>query len=560
MTPGAASLAGLRSHRAPWLFFAGALAFYVLHLPARLYGDDVWFVHCIVHGFPFAPHFLYIPLARATTWVGAQAGLDPFFVLRLLAAAGSAAGGALLLAAGLRRGLGAGRAWALALLVAGAPSTLFFATAAELHGVHLAAVGLLAWVLAGLGPRSSTRRVLGAGLAFGLLVGTHKSGGLFLPGAVALYFLATPGRAPAARWRDLGALAVAGALSALVMLLCNLVETGRALSAEDSLSWYVDGLRGRFARGYGWRDFARYLTDDGASFAFPLVVAGAAGLGALLRRHPRRFAAGAAVLLPHLLFFALFNYPERGAYFVVLLPMLAAALVATAPARSQVPLGDGAQRRSAAAALPFAVALLAAPFTPSELVACASRAGELALLAAALGSLAWGLAFPRPYLPERAANACLLGLALLQLVGARRELAAYDRTSPLLDWARGACDENAGRAGIVLTGGFQERWILELLQRPWPAPWEGTWDFARGVRRPGPTGHSYGDPSLPEAEVLRILEAKLAADEPVWIDAAVRRFLALQPQHGGLLERIAERYRLEPVTRGGFHAERILRR
>ena len=541
----------------PWLLLVLAAAALLLLLPRGHYGDDVWLVHCIVRDFPFPPHFLYMPLARGASWLGAHAGLDPFRVLRLLSVAGAASGAALLLAAALRRGLPAGRALALALLVLGAPSTLFFATAAEIHAVHLGAVGLLAWVLAGLGPRSPARRVLAAGLAFGLVAGTHKSGGLLLPGCFALYLLATPGRAAAARRRDLGALAAAGALSFGVMVACNLLESGRPFTSEDGLAWYVAGLRGRLAQGYGWRDFAGYLARDGVLSAPALAIAGCAGLGALLRRRPRAGAAALALLLPHLVFFALFDYPERGAYFVVLLPVLAAALVATAA-------GGGAERprplASALAGLPFLLALAVAPARPAEAAAWGASLGALAPLWVALAAALVGLLAPGPFLTRRAAAPALLLLALLQAVGARRELAAWDREQTLADWARGACEENAGRAGVVLTGGFQERWMLDLLQRPWPEPWRGTWAFAAGLALPGPTGHSYGDPSLPEAELLRVLEEKLDAGDPVYVDAGVRRFLALQPRHAGMLERLAEGRRLEPVTNGAFRAERILRR
>src|SRR5262245_10898621 len=95
----------VRERLAPALVLVAALALFAISLPARGYGDDVLFVNQIVRGAGTPRHFLYLPLARSLAWLGAQAGLDPFRVLRLLAASGMAAGGAWLFAAARRRGV-----------------------------------------------------------------------------------------------------------------------------------------------------------------------------------------------------------------------------------------------------------------------------------------------------------------------------------------------------------------------------------------------------------------------------------------------------------------------
>src|SRR5262245_15706566 len=107
----AASLSGERCGEQPWsgrlapaLLFAALLALFVASFPVRGYGDDSIFVDGIVRGRGASKHFLFLPVARALAWLGAHAGLDPFRVLRLISAAGMAAGGAALFALARRRG------------------------------------------------------------------------------------------------------------------------------------------------------------------------------------------------------------------------------------------------------------------------------------------------------------------------------------------------------------------------------------------------------------------------------------------------------------------------
>ena len=112
----------------PFLCGAVSFLFFLACLPERLYGDDVWFVHCIVRDQPFPRHYLYMPLARLAAWLGARFELDPFLSLRLLSALGAALGAALLVAAALRRGASVTSAGLLGALVVTAPTCLLAST------------------------------------------------------------------------------------------------------------------------------------------------------------------------------------------------------------------------------------------------------------------------------------------------------------------------------------------------------------------------------------------------------------------------------------------------
>src|SRR5262245_57024910 len=413
----------LRSARAvpvllPVLLGTALLVLFAASFPARGYGDDVLFVQCIVHGQPFAPHFLFLPLARLLARSLAALGLDPFHVLRLLSAAGAAAGGAFLHAAARRRGAGIGASLVLVLLVLGAPSALFFATAPEVHGLHLGALGLLAWSLARLEPRSSPAALFLVGLGLGLAVGTHSSGVLLLPGAAAAYALATPGRGRRARALDLAALAVAGALTLACKLAFNRATTGGALAQDVSPTAFLGVIGRKLAAGYGWREFVGYLSGDWVAPAFLLAVACAAALGALAARRRALALSALAALAPYGVVFPLFGYPEHGAYYVVTLPVLAALLLTAFLGR-----GEPRARWSALAWVPWLVACAGAPLRPDELQALL---GALAPAALAGLALVAGAAFGLPRLPRRRALAALAIGGALQGVGAARTLVAYD--------------------------------------------------------------------------------------------------------------------------------------
>ncbi len=526
----------------PFLFGAASLLFFLACLPERLYGDDVWFVHCIVRDQPFPRHYLYMPLARLAAGLGARFELDPFLSLRLLSASGAAFGAACLVASAQRRGASAPGAGLLGALVVTAPTCLFFATAAEIHAPHLAAVGLLAWALSRLHARSSQASVLLVWLVFGLLVcGTHKSGILYLPGTLACYLLLTCGRPRDRRTRDLLSLALAGLLAVGFQVLCTRLESGASFDSQDSVRSYWTGLRNRLDGGYGLRDFLAYVSGDAVTPAFALHVAGFGALGLVLRRRRSLGLTALAVLLPYGLFFPIWNYPERGAFYLVTLPVLAALVL-------WVVLREGG--------LPWpvvATAAVGAVFRADELQSIlGEQVPAWILLAAVLLGVLWRKQAPGS--TPRLAWALLL----LQLIGTWRNQEHFARETPRLDWARGACEVGSGEESIVLSVDFERLWLLRLLETPWPEPFARTWALDREAPMPRPTSHTYGDPPLPE--FLVVLEEKLQAGVAVYIDSSVREFLKEAPRHADILRAIEEHYALEEVHEGGFHAERVVRR
>jgi len=540
--------AGATSGLALFAALAALFGGLALLLPEHLYGDDVFFVHCIVSGAPFSAHFLFMPIARGAANALARAGLDPFATLRLLAALGTAAGAALLFAAARRRGASALEAALLALLSASAASTVFFATTAEIHGLHFAAVGLLAWTLARLGPTSRAPAALSVGLAAGLVVGTHQSGILFLPAAAAFYLAATPGKARADRLRDLGAFAAAAVLVGLARAGALALETGHAFGAGSLASRYWKAFQGRLAGGWGVGDALDYVSRDAVAPAPGLALLGAFSIGLLLRRRPVLGGILALAVLPHTVFFALFDYHERGAYFVATLPALAAAVLVAA--RS-----EDAERPHPLGTLVFVAGVVLAGISPDVL---AARAGGPWLAAAAGASFLVGLVLGRSWQPAGYALGLLLFLLAAQTVGSARMLVDRARTpDPVLAAGRDACLEADGRDALVVTASFAEEHLLFLLREPWPEPLAGTWRAMEGLPLPGPAVYVYGDPNVPPEEVLAALRERVAAARPVYVSSSVREFLSAQPRHAALLRAIEAEFELRPVERRDFRAEEL---
>lgn len=532
------------------------LALFVASFPRRLYGDDVWFVHCIVRGQPFTQHFLYLPIARAVSGILAHLGIDPFHALRLMAAGGSALCAALVFSCAARASLGGMLGVCVALLASLAPSAFFFATAAEVHGLHLAAFGLLAWFVLGLRAGATPRRVFAIGLAFGLLVGTHKSGSLMLPGLVVIYFLLTSHRSPRERGRDALAFLAAGLLALAAQTCCEWLETGAWFPEDDFAKRFASGVARRLGSWFGWEEFATYLSVDWVAHAFAPVVAGAAAFGSALRRGSRVALAVFVLLAPYGLFFPLFGYPELGAYYVITLPVLA-ALLARELAREPKVLVPPSYLAGRVALL---VACLGGLLRPDELT---SWIGPLGPLAIALAAFALGLTTGLPSLGRRRATHFLALLLCMEFVGAARHLAHFDRDEHPLDWARSVCELSAGKEAWVVTTGFQEYYLLTLLGEPWPEPWAGTWAFQASVPAPGPKVFLYGDPNAPAEEVERVLTDSLERGVPVYVDRRVPIFLE-QIGEAGRIEKSREvydalraRYDLVPVDAGAFQGERV---
>jgi hypothetical protein len=546
------------------LLFAAVLAITLLTLPERTYGDDVFFVWCIVRDRVFTPHVLYMPIARPWTRAFAEMGVDPLLALRVLAATGTAVGIALCAAAARRRGAPPLLAVGLALAVLTASSTWFFARAAEIHGVQLAAFGLAAWVVAGLRPGSSPWRMLAVALAFGVLVGAHKTSALLLPGVVAAYALATPRRPVAARVRDAAAFAAGGVASLGAMAGFHRAATGRWLSEQESASYWTEGFAASVGR-LAPAKLAPFAVDAWIQPAFAVAVLGAAAAGALLRARPRACAALALTVAPHALVLPLFGWPERGAYLIVALPIalwaLAGPLLAAGGPIEQSGGGSGATPHRALLAA-GAAAIAGALFTPDELRAALGVPG---LLAAVVAAFVAGLVAapclrpggaPRALATPGRLAAAALALAGCQLVGSARAMHAWGAETPLLDWGRDAVAV-AGDDGVVLLTGFQRYLLLMILDRAWEPPYRGTWEYANELATLGPHPFDVGDayPKLADG-----IELYLAEGRRIFVLDTVFLHFENEPLRGSYVRALRQRYDLVPVSHGSFSAFEVLPR
>jgi len=531
----------------PFALFALVLAATLATLPARLYGDDVFFVWCIVRDRVFTPHFLYMPLARPWTTALGSAGVDPFVALRALAAVGMSAGVALLAAAALRRGFGVAASVALALFVATSNAPFFFARAPEVHGLQLAAFGLLALVLAGMRADARPTRMLSLALAFGVAVGAHKTSALLLPGVLCAYAFATAGRARARRAADAAWFALGGALAVGAMAAFQHAATGTWFSDQESASYWTGGF-GDLAGNLAPLELARYAAEAWIAPAFASAMLAAAAAGALLLARPRAFVALLVTALPYAVVLPLFGWTERGAYLIVLLPIAVLALAAPLKAGAITP-----NRAGLALAATAVLAGFGALFTPDELLTTAGTGGLCLALGAAF---ALGLAAAPRLRPDASAPsastgelaAVVLALAACQLVGSARDLRDWSRETPLRDWGRDAVAV-AGPDARLIVATFHEKFLLLLLDREWPEPYRGTWDYANELGTLGPTAI---DASALFAQLPAGVAAQLAEGRRVFAAAEVFETLASEPLRGPSIRALRERFRLVPADRGSF--------
>ena len=517
--------------------FLGVLVVVLLNLPTRTYGDDIFFIWFIVRDQVFTSHFLFTPLARGWAWVFAHLGVDPLMSLRLLAAVSTALGIALLAAAARRRGATSRVATATALLTLTASASWFFAGAAEVHAVQLAAFGFLAWVAAGLRPDMSPLRPLGLALAFGLAVGAHRSSGILLPGVVLAYAFFTPGRPTALRLRDTGAFAAGGVVSLATMFLVQWSTTGSALTAQEDSERWSKGLSVQLER-LDASALATYLAESWIAPAFALTVLGAAAIGVLARTRPWLALALVATVIPHAIFFALFQWEERGAYFIVTLPLFAWA----------------AARVNAFGGAAIAIAAVGALFRPEELFTILGTGGLLASIGIAFGI---GLVpLRRDLVSPGRATWLALALVACQLVGSQRELAHWDEGSPMLDWGRDTVAAT-GEDSVLVCAGFQQYFLLMLLARPWESPYAGTWAFQEELSTLGPYPFDVG---YVAPQLIGGIERYLDQGKRIFVLEAV--FVHFESDHlrGQYVRAIREGYDLVPVQHGAFDGYEILRK
>lgn len=125
-------------------------------------------------------HFLYLPILHLLKAVLGPFGLTDYRIACVGSALGSALGVFALHRASARLGLGWLDALLVVLLVAFAPSIVFFATVVEVHGVFFGFVGLAWWAAVRLLERPGWRTAVALGSATALASFVHSTGHLLL--------------------------------------------------------------------------------------------------------------------------------------------------------------------------------------------------------------------------------------------------------------------------------------------------------------------------------------------------------------------------------------------
>lgn len=310
------------------LLFGGLSIVYLLLLQEQPYGDGITYLDYLVDANLAFHHLLYLP----TLWIFSQLGALFGIPIRTMAFAWSAlaSAGAVSVLFYLFRTARSfrfeiGRPWLLALLVATAPSVLFYATQLENHANHLLWVSLfflsLDRALASLSPRPWIL----TGLTLCGAYASHSSILLLFPALLILVHGLWSGR-----WLRLPE--APEVLRLLLLFLPSLVF-------KYAIEPWIKGLQGdpNLAGDFG-KEFALQLMDWRSadwlvSYFLEEVLFAAFGLWALFAlfqsaRQERRLAAGALLLglLTYYLLFAHWEVRERGAYFLPLLPFVALAL------------------------------------------------------------------------------------------------------------------------------------------------------------------------------------------------------------------------------------------
>ncbi len=313
---------------------AVALAFlgvYAATWQPAWYGDGVGLLNATAKREYGPAHPLMPAFARVIAHL--VPGLGPVSAVRvaMLASAAPALGLCFLVA----RRMNAGRGAALgATVLAGvSPAVWFFATTVEVHVVHLAVAAAVCLAALHLGAAAEGGRalpLLGVAATAPLLVPSHASGVLLIPGIAGL-----------AWWSRLraGGRGLAALLPAVLVGVA--AASGRLLS---------DGLRYTFFDGWSsdqreiveaWHQWSLepgrvllhgWLLPLGLLLVLPLVEAVLSA-----RRDPLLCVVLLLLILPELAFFVWFGFPERGGYALAVVPGAAAGaalLLQRLPARA----------------------------------------------------------------------------------------------------------------------------------------------------------------------------------------------------------------------------------
>lgn len=283
--------------------------------------EGLWWGHHIV---------LYRPLSQAVRLAFGALGLDAETALLALSSLATAVGvGATVLAAGA---LGARPVAAVAggLLLAFAPTALFFATCIEVHAPNLCVAGIAALVLARRRASADPRPDALAVVLLGALLAISHPSGLLAAPFLAAYALAGGRRIePPRRW-PLG-LALLALLAWPAYLRFGTGTNAGLIRSAVTLP------AARLPLG----DLARELGGGAALLLALPALAVLPRRGEPGRRARARLALAAALLLPYALVAPLGGIVERGAYFSSLLPALgvASALALERCGRLALPLG-----------------------------------------------------------------------------------------------------------------------------------------------------------------------------------------------------------------------------
>ncbi len=385
------------------LLFCGLSIAYLLILQEHPYGDGITYLDYLLDGKLAFHHLLYLPTLWLFSQLGSLFGITvrtSAFAWSALAAAGAVSTVYYLLRTArtfrIEIAMPAGRAWVMtlliALLVATAPSVLFYATQLENHANHLLWVSLFFLVLdRSLASLSPAPWIL-SGLVLTGAYASHSSILLLFPAILLLVHYYWNG--PRLRLPE--------APEILRLLLLFLPTLGFKYLIEP----WIKGLQGdpNLAGDFG-QDFALKLMEFRsagwlASYFLEEVLFAAFGLWVLfflfqLGKQDRRFPAACVMLglLSYYLLFAHWPVRERGAYFLPLLPFAALALGKPLPLfqrfatpilltliLSQATLGYRALRTHDRARGPWRTAdLIASTVSQNTIVLCRSGVVQLHL-------------------------------------------------------------------------------------------------------------------------------------------------------------------------------------
>ena len=303
---------------------AAAVLFFALRPRDRFWGDAHVFVRWLEEDVWLYYHLAYMPLAHLFEWLARPfAGALPSTELGLAALSAVAGGTALAFTfrAGRELGLSRLRATAAAAVVGLTPNVWFFATALELHALHLAAYAYVAFDLCRhhrRGERPSALRAAALGV---LLLATHVIGVLALP---ALCLLAL--RRDGARLDPGGLLGAAALLGGYGLVLATAIALNPRHDGGDFAHLTVGLVE-------GW--FPSVLWEEGLAMLWALALVGLVLLPAVAvvrRVRAHSLALPVAVLvLTFVVVLPTARITERGGYWVGLAPPLALALAVWLP-------------------------------------------------------------------------------------------------------------------------------------------------------------------------------------------------------------------------------------